>query len=294
VTVQDFLRQNTALLLEHGVQTARLDCLVLLEDALNTNRTHLLAYPEEPIPDSTLAILTQNIQRRLQREPLAYIRGHAEFYGRTFAVDQHVLVPRPESEALIDLLRQYAPPGHATIVDIGTGSGALAITAKYELAGAVVIATDIDPACLAIAQVNAGKHHIPITFLAGSLLQAVPLSSLTPPLVLLCNLPYVPDGYAINEDAAHEPKKALFAGKDGLDLYRKLFDQVAKLGTDETIIITEALAEQHQALTKIAQSARCTLLASEGLAQCFLYHRTRHTNGLAIERRSLGRYPARP
>lgn len=269
MTVLEFIRENTALLLKHGIQTARLDCLVLLEDALNTNRTHLLAYPEQIISDQQLVILTENLRRRVQHEPLAYIRGHTEFYSRTFAVDEHVLVPRPESEAMIDLLKQYMPAQSATIIDIGTGSGALAITAKCIFPNAPVIATDIDPACLAIAGANASKHNAAIAFFEGSLLQAVPSDVLRPRLVLLCNLPYVPNGYVINKDATYEPPKALFAGDDGLDLYRDIFHQLDAQPATGVFIITEALQQQHAALTSIAQASGFQIVASEGLAQCF-------------------------
>ena len=181
MTTQKFLRSTIAKLEQAGIGTARLDALVLLEDATGKNRSWLLAHPDFDVKGSTFHTLQQQIKRRLSHEPLAYIRGKTEFYGREFLVNKDVLEPRPESETMLDLLidcckAQPCNKAEPCIVDVGTGSGALAITAKVELPQAEVIAIDVDPACLEVARKNAKKHSAQIKFLQGNLLE--PLSNL--------------------------------------------------------------------------------------------------------------------
>lgn len=241
-----------------GVGTARLDCLILLEDGTRKDRAWLLAHPESTIDPKTLRKLNTWIKRRVAHEPLAYIRRKSEFYGRTFSVNPHTLEPRPETETMIDLLKQIISDRQTSlndeivIVDVGTGSGCLAVTAKLEFPGTEVIATDISSACLKIARQNAQKLGADIEFLKGDLLKPVS-SLLTPYSLLLCNLPYVPDSHTINQAAMFEPKHAIFGGSDGLDLYRKLFTQLSDLAQKPTYIFTETLPFQHTGLAQIGQ-----------------------------------------
>lgn len=275
MTTHEFITETTTFLTRQDISTARLDCLVLLEDILNTNRTHILAYPDEPLTEEHLNTLRGNVTRRANHEPLAYIRGHAEFYGRSYLVNTHVLIPRPESEALIDLLKDTLADTSTTIIDVGTGSGALAVTARLLFSHNKVIATDIDNSCIDVARKNADRHHASIDFLHGPLLDPLPQIILSQPTIFLCNLPYVPIGFPINADATHEPAKALFAGRDGLKVYRQLFRQFAKriqpLSTTRHIILTEALPSQHTRLTRIAAQHNFVLKDTHGLAQRFDY-----------------------
>jgi release factor glutamine methyltransferase len=144
-------------------------------------------------------------------------------------------------------------PKKCVIADIGTGSGALAITAALELPNVTVLAVDIDPNCLLVARKNANKYDVAVQFFEGNLL--APLANLPVPMlsnIILCNLPYVPDEFHINVAAMHEPKLAIFGGTDGLDYYRTLFDQINSLDTKPSYILTESLPSQHPALLSIA------------------------------------------
>jgi release factor glutamine methyltransferase len=141
------------------------------------------------------------------------------------------------------------------IVDVGTGSGALAITAKLELPNSEAIATDIDKRCLKVAKTNATKHKTDITFYEGDLLEALPPTVCRLPSIFLCNLPYVPDDYEINRAALNEPKIAIYGGKDGLDLYRRLFEQISSSTTKPLYVLTESLPPQHTKLAKIVVKA---------------------------------------
>lgn len=237
-----------------GIGTARLDCQLLLGDKVGHDRGWILAHPETPLTGETIQQLAAELEERAKHVPLAYIRGRVEFYGREFKVDRRVLEPRPESETMIDILKELPPvkkQEYLQIIDVGTGSGALAITAKLELPQADVVATDIDPGCLDVAQENARKHRVTVNFAQGDLLTPVKILE-RPTIITLANLPYVPDDHQINPAAMHEPKSAIFGGPDGLDPYRKLFQQAANLPRTPAYILTESLPPQHKRLIFIA------------------------------------------
>ncbi|HEU5187498.1 MAG TPA: HemK/PrmC family methyltransferase [Candidatus Saccharimonadales bacterium] len=265
MTVGDFLASATKTLTAAGIDTARLDCLVLLEDALGTDRAHILAHPEAKLSHLTEVKLNKKIAQRTTHMPLAYLRGKAMFYGREFSTTPDVLVPRPESESIIALLKKL-PLGRAPkIADIGTGSGCLGITAALEIAGAQIWLCDIDSKAIKIAGRNAKQHHANVRLIKSNLLSKI-LASFD---AILANLPYVPGDYLINPAAEHEPKRALFAGKDGLDLYRRLWQQITKLDSQPAFLITESLPVQHSKLAHLAEAAGYALVESDGLAQCF-------------------------
>jgi len=265
-TVGNFVDKYTRQLKSAGISSAQLDVLVLLEDETGKDRGWLLAHPEYEIKSGKLANLKSKIQSRVKHEPIAYIRGVTEFYGRQFYVNKNVLEPRPESEIMITLLKDIRIK-NPVIADVGTGSGALAITAKLEIPGSQVIATDIDSKCLKVAQNNATFHKVEIKFFRGNLLDPIPSS---PALsVLLANLPYVPNNYKINTAAAMEPRLAIFGGSDGLDLYRKLFVQLAQLKQKPHLIFTESLPPQHEKLSIIAVNSGYELSRSDDLIQVF-------------------------
>lgn len=273
-TISEWLKQSDSSLLVAGISTARLDCLVLLEDEVGKDRGWLLSHPEFELQGSVLKKLSTKIAQRVQHVPLAYIRGHAEFYGREFVVNAHTLVPRPETETMVELVCKLVSSESAgekaVIADIGTGSGAIAITAKLELPAADVIATDIDERCLEAARQNAQSLKADTSFLHGSLLKPLATHSLThSPTILLCNLPYVPDNFQINTAATHEPRHALFGGPDGLDLYRELFEQTDSLATKPLYIFTESLPPQHEALAGIAKAAGYSLERTDDFIQLF-------------------------
>lgn len=278
--IDAWLSAATAQLTAAGDETARLDALVLLEDCLGRDRAALLAHPEMELTPEHISVLSAQLARRTAHEPLAYIRGQSEFYGRVFMVDNNVLEPRPETETMIELLRTLpvvsgAPgvPGvlttsRVTIIDVGTGSGALAVTAKLEHPAADVLALDIDPAGLDVCQANAEQFGVDVRTLESDLLAAVASADLEG-AVLLCNLPYLPDDFPINAAARHEPRLALFAGADGLELYRRLFEQLQSRAEQPAAILTESLPEQHAALAKLAAAHGYQLTHTNDFIQVF-------------------------
>ncbi len=275
----DWLAHNTAILRQAGIESARLDCLILLEDTMSKNRAWILAHPEFELSTAQAEVLHTQIVQRSKHVPLAYIRGHVEFYGRNFIVNQHVLVPRPESETIITMLTKLVSntmPEATTlsIIDLGTGSGALAVSAALELPKASVIGTDIDIQCLDVARHNAQLLNADCTFVKVDLLDADALAAITDiysnPYIILANLPYVPDKYPINQAAKHEPGLALFAGSDGLELYRVLFDQISSTKIPPYAVLTECLSEQHTELAAIATSSGMQIAGEEDLIQLFI------------------------
>lgn len=283
MTVNDWLKQAANTLKVAGIGSARLDALILLEDETGRDRAWILAHPETILREPSSQRLNKKVARRIKHEPLAYIRGYTEFYGRKFKVNKRVLEPRPESETMIELLKQLVDSGQLTvssqIADIGTGSGALAITAKLEFPKLGVIATDIDPNCLKVARQNAKLCGVRIKFIQGNLLD--PLCNPSPVTcnLVLANLPYVPEHWKINEAAAMEPRIAIFGGKDGLDIYRRLFEQLSgftRLNFEKNLagkpkyIFTESLPPQHKKLAKIAKQSGYKLHESQDFIQLYI------------------------
>lgn len=264
MTTGEFLQTTTAALQQAGIATARLDCLVLLEDVLGIARSNLLAHPETELTQAQTIILAGDVAERKHHRPLAYIRGKAAFYGRTFTVNDHVLVPRPETETIIDLLKDLPLAKGALIADIGTGSGCLAITAALEVPTAHVTGYDVSPEALQVARANAQALHAIVDFHISDLLQSIPSQD-----VLLANLPYVPDHFPINQAAAHEPKLALFSGADGLNHYKLLWQQITAATQKPRFVLTEALPEQHHALAQLARHAGFVQGRKDGLVQLF-------------------------
>ncbi|MGF7228978.1 MAG: N5-glutamine methyltransferase family protein [Candidatus Saccharibacteria bacterium] len=266
MTVHEFLTAATTSLQEAGVETARLDCLVLLEDALGMDRAHLLAHPELILGGGQEAHLHTQIAQRSTHLPLAYIRGHVLFYGRDFMVNEHVLVPRPETETIIELLKSLSLPASARIADIGTGSGCIGITTALELPGSNVDLYDIDETALQVARQNIVRLHATNTHSYQSDL----LARVNQPYdILVTNLPYVADYYPINQAAAFEPSLALFSGADGLDHYRTFWLQTGALAQKPKYILTESLPSQHHALALLARNAGYILEKTDDFIQLF-------------------------
>ncbi len=210
MTVKTWLSAATKELQLAGIETPRLDALVLLEDCSGKNKGYLLAHPEHSLAAAELAKLKNLLKQRATHAPLSYLRGKSEFYGREFIVSPAVLVPRPESETMIELLctliknpmQLKITPINKTgwsIADIGCGSGALGITAALELPGAHVELIEIDDDAIKVAKMNVIKFATPLNIIKSDLLYA----TLQKYDILLCNLPYVPDGYVINKAATY-------------------------------------------------------------------------------------------
>lgn len=273
MNIDTWLANATTTLNAFGIGTARLDALVLLEDVTGKDRAQLLAYPELELSTDEISKLTNLLNLRSTHQPLAYVRGKTEFYGRNFVITPVVLEPRPESESMIELLIKLSQQPSSgldwstgvRLADVGSGSGALGITAKLELPNITVDLLDIDENALKVSKINVDLFTISINTITSDLL------SNTDQVydILLCNLPYVPDGFQINPAAMREPRIAIFGGADGLDLYRKLFKQLDTRPSKPLYILTEALPPQHEALEQIAKTSGYELFGSDDFIQVF-------------------------
>ena len=181
---------------------------------------------------SQRASLAAMLQRRVMREPLQHIIGTAPFYGLVLAVSSTVLIPRPETERLVELVLANLPTGPVTVLDVGTGSGAIALALKAERPAAEVWATDVEPDALAVAQANAEGLGLDVEFRLSDLLADAEVAAVAARCsALVANLPYLPDAdsVAMQPEALRDPPQALFGGVDGLDVAERLRGQAAAL-----------------------------------------------------------------
>lgn len=266
-TLNHWLANATKLLEQAGVATARLDSLVLLEDITGKDKSWLLAHPEHVLTLQQLKLLAQYVERRAKHEPLAYIRGRSEFFGREFLVNAATLEPRPETETMLDQLKNIVKYREKVVVaDIGTGSGCIAVSVKLELPDSIVHAVDIDVKCVKTARENARILGADILFHTGNLLDPLVDTYID---IIVCNLPYVPAKFKLNKAARHEPDRAIFGGSDGLDLYRELFEQLYELKQKPVFVLTESLPFQHESLGIIAKSCGYQLMTRDDFIQVF-------------------------
>jgi len=262
----------------------RLDAEVLLSFVLKRDRSWIAAHGNDRLSGMLRRRFEKLVTRRMAREPIAYITGTKEFYGRPFRVTPATLIPRPETELIIDILRStFKKDDLFILVDIGTGCGAIAVTAALEFPNARVLATDISMDALMIAAKNAKTHRSlkRVAFVKGDLLapkvvkaikslgsgemghgSRMTRSALTLdpfPLTLVANLPYLPerDLKKMDRDViGYEPHGALFAGKDGLDAIRRLFDQIENdLTVNPNLILAEFDPPQAKEIVKLAKES---------------------------------------
>ncbi|HTI15788.1 MAG TPA: peptide chain release factor N(5)-glutamine methyltransferase [Dictyobacter sp.] len=233
VTFRGALTQGTQLLTDAGIQGARKEAQVLLGAVVEMDKAHLIAYAERELTPEQEHLYTAWLDRRKQHEPVAYILGHEEFYGLDFLVDCRVLIPRPETELLVETalghIRSWLSAGKTPVVaDIGTGSGAIPITiAVEEPRLPLIYACDISPDALDVARLNIARHHVGerIQTLAGDLISPLP----EPVDLLLANLPYVgtTEVDVMEADVLDfEPHLALFSGPQGLDVLQRFCEAV--------------------------------------------------------------------
>lgn len=267
--IANWLSESTDLLQSVGIDSARLDCLILLETTLNYSRVEVLTRLAEEIPEKFVPVLNDFRQRRYDREPLAYITGTKEFYGRLFNVNRHTLIPRPESETIIEVIKSLPNVASTSykIADIGTGSGNLAITLALELPMAIVDAYDIDKDTLEVAATNNSQLNAGVNFYHSNLLDA---SDLTYDIIV-ANLPYVSMSQKVSVETSFEPQHALYAKQDGLQLILALLAQITDKNclSHKGYLVLESEPRQHQQIEQSARERGLQLVQSSGFIQLF-------------------------
>jgi release factor glutamine methyltransferase len=250
-TIADALREARARFT--ASESAGLDAHVLLAAVLGVDRTHLLGHPEQVLSAEQAAQFGAWVERHAAGEPVAYILGRRGFYDLDLLVTSDVLIPRPETELLLEQALAFAQqhPG-LTAVDIGTGSGALAVTFAKHAPGATVYAVDISPQALAVAQRNAQAQDVAVTFLEGDLLGPLIERGVKVDLVM-ANLPYIATDEVPRLDVSrYEPVLALDGGPDGLDLVRRLLAQLPQVARPGALVLLEIGADQGAATLALA------------------------------------------
>ena len=261
-TVRDLLEAGIVRLRESGSETARLDAELLLASALNTDRTAVIAHTDAPVGDGAAERFRELLERRAGGEPVAYIRGVKEFHGLAFGVDQRALIPRPETERLVELTqleivrRLVGAPRPAgapklRVIDVGAGSGAIAVTLavllrrRGMLDEVELVATDVSEDALQLARENAVAHAVGdrIEFETGDLLPGAESRRWD---VVAANLPYVRTEAIPNLPiaASFEPRLALDGGSVGLSLIRRLVDQLDAGLADDGVALLEIGGDQ--------------------------------------------------
>lgn len=274
-TVREILQEAASRI---GGESARLDAELLLADALSRPRAWLFAH-DEAVPDAApLAVFDAAVRRRLAGEPIAYIRGRAGFWTLEIELTAATLVPRPETELLVEIALAAVPAAHARVLDLGTGSGAIALALASERPGWQVVGVDIDPASVALATRNAGRLGLGVEFRQGS--WYVPVAGRRFDLIV-SNPPYIAEGdpCLASPGVRAEPGRALVAGTDGLDAIRAVVG-----GAASHLATGGCLACEHGAAQGGAVSA---LLRAAG----FVGVET-HRDLAGLPRVSLGRMPA--
>ena len=229
-----------------------LDVQVLLALVLKKSKEFILSHPEFKLTKNQTEKYQRLNIRRANGEPVAYLVGQKEFYGLNFMVNKNVLIPRPETELIIDEVIQLVTSRQSpTIIDVGTGSGCIAITLKKLLPKAEIIAIDKSKSALSVAKINATTHKTKIKFVHNDLLNKI---TKIKPAIIVANLPYVTNQeIKTSPDLKFEPHVALAGGKTGLDLYEKLFSQIIKLKISPQVIICEIGQPHWRQAIKLAQ-----------------------------------------
>ena len=256
MSIGRLLIEATRLLREEGLDTPRLDAELLLGHALGLTRTQLHAHPDRRLDVAELESYRELIERRRQHEPVAYILGYKEFYGLDFYVDRRVLIPRPETELLVEkgLEIGQAASFPMTIADVGTGCGAIAISLAVHLPQAIIYALDASSEALEVAALNCRRHSVErrVHLFQGDLLSPLP----EPVDLIVANLPYVSGAeweQLPRTITTYEPRLALHGGADGLDVIRRLLAQARSYLKPQATIVLEIGATQGAAVADLAR-----------------------------------------
>ncbi len=272
MTIAAWLQAANTELSNIGIASARLDAEIILAHTLSRSRSWLHAHNDEELALRQREIAGARLDLRLDHVPIAYIIGHKEFYGRRFFVSPSTLIPRPESEQLIELLSEYLPStqplGIASakqLVDIGTGTGCLGITAKLEHPELSVSLVDVSAQALVVAEKNAHQYNADVTLLQSDLLAQYPYT----PDIVLANLPYVDPSWETPDDLAHEPALALFAHDHGLSIIARCFEDLSVRMRPGATAFFEADPRQWKSIETIAADNGFVVEATREFARQF-------------------------
>jgi release factor glutamine methyltransferase len=262
MTINQALIQAAKKLQSKNISSAHLDAEVLLGYILKKSREHLLAHDENRLKSTEQKKYSTLVSRRARYEPIAYLIGQKEFYGLNLIINKSVLIPRPETELLVEetikiASRLNGKNAKLTILDTGTGSGAIALSLKTALPQARILALEASAAALKLARLNAKKHRLKIELIKSDLL-AAPAVKRVRSQIIAANLPYLDHSelagfpIEIRRGLSYEPTTALFAGQSGTSLYEKLFKQINALPFKPKFIVIEIGSWRHKKFLALA------------------------------------------
>lgn len=256
ITVQDALMTGTQKLRTAGLEQPRFEAEVLLAAVMHQERLYFLMHPEDPLSLEQLRVFADAVKRRAAREPSAMITGHREFMGLDFNVNAHVLIPRPDTENIVEAaLARVSRKSHSEVLDLCCGSGAIGIALKNTCPDIQLWLSDISKKALAVAESNAQKHRVAAHLILGDLFEGLPQSQRFD--MIVTNPPYIPTGDIadLSPDVKdYEPRMALDGGKDGYDFYKRLFASVDDRLKEQGHLILECGWNQADTLIEMARS----------------------------------------
>ncbi len=266
LSIADFLAISTKTLSEAGIASARMDSELILAHILRRSREWLLAHDATALTQPQQQQARQLLLQRTQHRPIAYLTGRRDFYGHSFLVNEQVLVPRPESEVILAILGELAQDNHLrTVLDVGTGSGCLAISVKLTHPDLAVSACDISESALLVARRNAARllpSGRQIKFYQSDLLSDLPVDSRFD--LIVANLPYLSPGQdGLSPELAYEPAIALYADDDGLSLIKQLITTAPAHLTPRGYLLLEMNTKQIETAASYATSYRYQVVKRE-------------------------------
>jgi release factor glutamine methyltransferase len=262
-TIKSAISEGAETLAASGVNESRSDAALLLMHVLQSDRAFLVAHPERILSADQLERFRSLVSRRAQGEPLQYITSHQEFFKLDFELTPDVLIPRPETELIVEvgleLLKHKPAP---TLADIGTGSGCIAISLLHELTNARAVAVDLSPAALAVATKNAARHQVinRLRLVKSDLFSAIDSGECFD--VIVSNPPYVPvdDLMDLPREVRHEPQDALDGGTDGLAVIRRLLNDAPKFLRSGGYLVFEIGIDQAKGIKQIVEQTAWELV----------------------------------
>lgn len=270
-SVKAWLDDATNQLKKVGISSARLDAEIILAHMLKKTKTDLHTHPELPLSPIFRTGADELLITRLKRIPIAYLTGEKEFYGRSFKVTENTLIPRPESEDIITLVKQLPPPTThhlqpTKLLDVGTGSGCLGITLKLEIPELEVLLVDISEEALEVARQNSKQLNAGVSILRSDLLNSY--NDIAD--IVVANLPYVDRAWETSPETRYEPELALFADDNGLSIIYELIDQLDDKLINKGLVALEADPAQHQAIIDYATKKDFSIKSSMGYCLVFI------------------------
>jgi len=266
-TISTLARWSSKLLQEHGIDSPSLDAEIILSHLLGCKRIDLYINPDKPIDDTVVMRYKDAIQKRAQRVPLQYITNHAEFMSLDFYVDERVLIPRPETELLVEAVikksQKFFKENEIVIVDIGVGSGNIAVSLAKKMDRTRIFAIDISPDALAVAKINAQRYNVfsKITFLCGDIFQPLEGHGIESKVTfIVSNPPYISTdefNSLQKEVRDFEPYAALISGQNGLQMFKRIIANTHTWLKPGGYVIFEVGEKQARNVARLFEETQC-------------------------------------